>query len=57
MWRAYIREDVVLPRKKSKEVQRLVDTMEELYKELQAMDPDTPEYMEKSGNLIEQMKS
>lgn len=47
MWRAYIREDVVLPRKKSKEVQRLVDKMELLYKELQKMNPNTPEYMEK----------
>lgn len=47
MLRAYIREDVTLPRKKSKEVQRLVDKMEMLYKELQTMDPNTSEYMEK----------
>lgn len=48
MFRAYIREDIVLPERKSKEIQELVDTLERLYIELQSMDPRAPEYARKS---------
>lgn len=44
MFRAYIREDIVLPERKSKEIQELVDTLERLYIELQSMDPRASEY-------------
>ena len=47
MLKAYIREEITLPDKKSKEIQRLVDEMETLYVELQTMNPNTPEYMDK----------
>ncbi|MBS5890740.1 hypothetical protein [Negativicoccus succinicivorans] len=47
MFRAYIREDIVLPERKSKAIQELVDTLERLHIELQSMDPRASEYARK----------